>query len=71
MERQAAWWLLLLLFYCFTNNVTGENPTVTLKQGKLKGWIHKSTNNKDIYSFTGIPYGKPPLGPLRFKVSNK
>lgn len=41
---------------------------VKLAKGKIKGQILKSRNGRSYYSYTGIPYAKPPVGELRFKV---
>lgn len=43
-------------------------PVLITDQGQLRG---KIVNNADCtyYSFQGIPYAKPPLAELRFKVS--
>nr|CAD7441126.1 unnamed protein product [Timema bartmani] len=43
-----------------------ELATVTVAQGKLFG-KKVSSENGTFYSFLGIPYAKPPVGPLRFK----
>jgi len=48
-----------------------ERPVVTLSQGQLKGKVIKTYSNKDMFSFFGIPYAKPPVGELRFKVSSQ
>lgn len=43
---------------------------VEVQQGKLKGVENTSVlNGQKYYSFLGIPYAKPPVGDLRFKVS--
>ncbi|KAF5299079.1 hypothetical protein FQR65_LT09437 [Abscondita terminalis] len=42
-------------------------PIVTVKNGKLRGKIEKDYDGGDYFSFQGIPYAKPPIGPLRFK----
>ena len=43
---------------------------VEVSQGKLQGKESKSIlNGNTYYSFLGIPYAKPPIGDLRFKVS--
>lgn len=42
---------------------------VKITKGILKGQILKSRNERPYYSFTGIPYAKPPVGKLRFEVS--
>ncbi|XP_064211368.1 uncharacterized protein LOC655784 [Tribolium castaneum] len=44
-----------------------SDPTVTIQQGQLRGKISTNIDNKNFYSFQGIPYAKPPTGPLRFK----
>lgn len=48
------------------NNLT---PVVSVSEGRLKGSIKCDIHNENFYSFQGIPYAKPPLGTLRFKVS--
>ena len=41
---------------------------VTIEQGTLRGSIFLSRNNTEYYGFLGIPFAKPPVGDLRFKV---
>lgn len=43
-------------------------PLVNVEQGQLKGQIEVDYEGKAFYSFMSIPYAKPPLGNLRFKV---
>lgn len=43
--------------------------TITTKSGLVKGFKSGSPFNYDYYNFIGIPYAKPPIGELRFKVS--
>nr|XP_023011775.1 esterase B1-like [Leptinotarsa decemlineata]XP_023011783.1 esterase B1-like [Leptinotarsa decemlineata]XP_023011790.1 esterase B1-like [Leptinotarsa decemlineata]XP_023011794.1 esterase B1-like [Leptinotarsa decemlineata] len=45
-----------------------NSPIVEISQGKLKGAIWKDYDGNDFYTFLGIPYGKPPVGELRFKA---
>ncbi|XP_043501481.1 esterase E4-like [Polistes fuscatus] len=40
---------------------------VNVSQGKLKGSLCESVLGTSYFSFKGIPYAAPPLGPLRFK----
>lgn len=45
-----------------------EEVIVSVVQGKLKGKISTDYAGNKFYSFQGIPYAKPPVGNLRFKV---
>lgn len=42
--------------------------TVSIAQGKLRGREATTKSGGTYYSFQGIPYAKPPVGPLRFKA---
>jgi len=39
-----------------------------IAKGVIKGQILKSRYGRSYYSYTGIPYAKPPSGEVRFKV---
>ncbi|XP_049799125.1 juvenile hormone esterase-like isoform X3 [Schistocerca nitens] len=41
--------------------------TVSIPQGALRGRRLKTASGRTYCSFQGIPYAKPPVGPLRFK----
>jgi carboxylesterase type B len=44
-------------------------PIVKVQQGLLKGKLLKSVGSKNNFAaFLGIPYAKPPVGNLKFKV---
>ncbi|KAF5299075.1 hypothetical protein FQR65_LT09433 [Abscondita terminalis] len=45
-----------------------SQPIVLVKNGKIGGKIAKDYYGDNYYSFQGIPYAKPPVGPLRFKA---
>lgn len=52
----------------FCINLVICEPSVTLSQGQLIGKISKNEHGKEYFSYLGIPYAKPPIGDLRFKV---
>ena len=46
-----------------------EAPVLRVQQGSLKGKILTSIASKrEYFAFLGIPYAKPPVGDLKFKV---
>lgn len=45
-----------------------DDVTVTLEQGAVKGLRIESVRDEQLVAFLGIPYAKPPVGKLRFKV---
>jgi hypothetical protein len=46
-----------------------ERLIVSVEQGDLRGRAVITKSGLHYYSFQGIPYAKPPVGNLRFKVS--
>lgn len=49
--------------------VETDDPVVEISDGKIRGKIEKNHDGEKFYAFLGIPYGREPLGDLRFKVS--
>ncbi|XP_053969283.1 esterase B1-like [Anastrepha ludens] len=47
---------------------TNETVVVPTSYGKVKGVKRRTIYNHHFYSFEGIPYGKPPIGELRFRA---
>lgn len=43
-------------------------PIVTIEEGQVKGTQTENYQGGKFFSFLGIPYAKPPVGELRFKV---
>ncbi|KAF4519262.1 hypothetical protein B566_EDAN002151 [Ephemera danica] len=54
----------VMLARCGSEN---SEPHVTVRQGTLCGKLMRSLKGRNFYAFQGIPYAKPPVGPLRFK----
>ena len=51
---------------------TSEQTIVKVQQGLLKGKILTSVRSKNKFvGFLGIPYAKPPVGELKFKVTSE
>jgi len=49
-------------------------PVVTTTVGKVRGrLLNKAKTNeaKQVYAYLGIPFGKPPVGELRFEPPEK
>jgi len=50
--------------------LTDVMEEVTVEQGILRGkHVHSDESGRCYFSFQGIPYAAPPVGPLRFRVS--
>ncbi|XP_059158609.1 cocaine esterase-like [Physella acuta] len=43
-----------------------EFTVINTPMGQIKGAEVMASNNKTYWSFRGVPYAKPPVGPLRF-----
>lgn len=64
--------LSVLSLFGLVFSFTSDELRVTLSNGsKLVGRYLRSHNGRPIKSFNGIPYAKPPVDNLRFKVSYK
>lgn len=64
--------LSIFLFSCaIISGLADQYKIVNTDNGKVRG-IKSSTllKGNPYYAFKGIPYAKPPLGGLRFKVTN-
>lgn len=53
----------------YLHRFSSEVVTVTTNSGPVKGFKIASACDYRYYNFIGIPYAKPPIGDLRFKVN--
>lgn len=60
-----------VLFLILANKeIRFQNTThVRIKQGELVGTLESLSTGDSFASFKGIPYAKPPIGNLRFRVN--
>ncbi|KAM4636907.1 uncharacterized protein O3C94_017929 [Discoglossus pictus] len=62
----------VLLLLCLTTEVRGKgkedaNPLLSIKYGQLRGkTVTVKETEQTVHAFFGIPFAKPPVGPLRF-----
>lgn len=63
--------ILLLLNVTLIFGGEEENVSVRVDQGLLKGKTMVSRIGRKYYGFFKVPYAKPPLGELRFKVRDR
>lgn len=70
--------ILVFISLCFLLNLhigvesMSDDPiVVTTESGRIAGKVSTTLlENRPFLSFKGIPYGKPPIGDLRFKVNS-
>jgi len=58
----------LVVFALLFEYVFCTGPLINVHEGQLKGKQFLSRNGRNFFAFQGIPYAKPPVGKLRFKV---
>lgn len=72
MEIKRILWVLTLfsgILVCNVNGRTSDELRIRLPNtSKLIGRVLRSHIGRSIKAFMGIPYAKPPLNELRFKV---
>ncbi|XP_014275655.1 juvenile hormone esterase [Halyomorpha halys] len=63
--------IVLLCAVAVGHLVVGQSPYVVTSQGTMRGKVLSSRDGRDYFSFTKIPYAKPPVGERRFMISEK
>nr|XP_048293137.1 acylcarnitine hydrolase-like [Myodes glareolus] len=59
--------LLLLLLHVQGQDSSEASPIRNTHTGQVRGsLVHVKDNNVGVHTFLGIPFAKPPVGPLRF-----
>lgn len=61
--------LEVVLFLVSIVAVYSNYPEVDIKDGKLKGKFMVTRKGRKFSGFLAIPFAKPPIGELRFKVN--
>jgi carboxylesterase type B len=56
-----------LIISPFINAQDSNRPIVETLQGSIQGKIETNSNGREYFSFSGIPFAKPPVGELRFE----
>ncbi|KAL5242178.1 hypothetical protein ACI65C_009588 [Semiaphis heraclei] len=59
-------WVTSFIGIIFLSAVISD-PVVRITKGAIRGITSKSRDGRDFYSFTAIPYAKPPVDELRFE----
>lgn len=49
-------------------DLPSSNSVVVIGDGALRGFMMRTASSRPILAFQGIPFGQPPVGPLRFRV---
>lgn len=62
--------LQFFYFKAFYSKIPPNKVQLDIPQGRIIGTESILPNEKPFYSFQGVPYAEPPIGPLRFAVKN-
>lgn len=66
--------ILFVFSFCYFKTTYSRLPPdkvqLDISQGRIIGTESMLLNQKPFYSFQGIPYAEPPIGPLRFAVKD-
>jgi hypothetical protein len=61
--------IAVLPLFIFGSIASEVDPIVHIHEGSIRGRTLTSIrSNRTFFAFMGIPYARPPIGELRFKV---
>ena len=63
--------VLIFVFISFLACSIAQDLVVNTKHGPIEGHVVNLANGRQVRSFLGVPFAKPPTGELRFAVSIK
>ncbi|XP_042556601.1 pyrethroid hydrolase Ces2a-like [Dipodomys spectabilis] len=70
LNRLPAWLTTVIYGFLLLPQIQGQapaSPIRTTQTGQVRGsLIHVKDSNVGVHTFLGIPFAKPPVGPLRF-----
>ena len=61
--------LFLTAVLCSLCHADTETVVVKTSLGSVKGYTDQTIHGRRLNGFKGLPYAKPPIGELRFKVT--
>lgn len=63
-------WALLFAALLYTTESYPKFYTIEIDDGRIRGKLNETIIDKNqFYSFRGIPFAKPPINELRFRVT--
>jgi len=71
MKLLVLFYLIVLAHYDIASGDESKETLVTIPSlGQVRGSLMNSVGGRQFLAFRGIPYAKPPIGNLRFKVNH-
>ncbi|XP_063983590.1 juvenile hormone esterase-like [Diachasmimorpha longicaudata] len=59
--------LFIVIIVLWESQGSSAEPTVVINDGVISGTETLTRNGRRVFAFRGIPYGKAPIGPFRFR----
>lgn len=61
--------IITSLLFCLLAAKFSASVVIPTQHGPVEGTVKTSDLGRNYFHFMGIPYAKPPLGELKFRVS--